>query len=115
MENSSKKYFKKVGTWSLKNNNLNYELFIPESKKAVIYALVIGATIKYIGSSVKSIKTAMDRFKLGDESQKTNCRIHYTIIQELENNHIVDIYMYTGKETKDVLIAEFYPDWNYQK
>jgi hypothetical protein len=119
--------FKSVGTWQCSSGTLQFHLSSPDfaNKKNILYAMVIGTDVKYVGKSIRTLSQRMQNYKSPHDSQRTNVRIRANIlaigemnqveIYALEDNgllHFGQFHLNLAAGLEDSLIKKLCPEWN---
>lgn len=122
--------FDKIGNWFINNQGvLDFEI-IPDNTKEVLYSFVKvdkkNVEIIYIGKTIRTISDRLKGYRKPGNSQFTNIRLKNEILNFLQMNINVDIYLFRCNETityksckinlaaglEDVLIKNFRPTFN---
>jgi len=122
--------FQEAGSWIKGTNKsgIDYELNTYRSNTQILYSVMSDNEIFYIGKSDNSLETRMNGYKNAGGSQRTNIRVQAEIIQLLDKNKGVKIYVlvddanYDHKGVKirlssgleDNLIGLIRPKWNFR-
>jgi len=119
--------FKKIGNWSTENKNLKHNIsssYLEECN--LLYSFIVNGEIKYIGKTTNSLKQRMYQYQNPGPSQSTNIKNNKNILELVEKNENIEIYMFKEKEPviynniqinlsaglEDPLINKFKPEWN---
>lgn len=118
--------FKRVGSWSLVNGALAFELDDHGRLRNILYAFVAGDQVKYIGKTLKALSTRLSGYRTPNADQSTNVRNNANIKGLLLAGQAVDIlalpdsgllhygqfHLNLAAGLEDSLIAVIDPDWN---
>jgi len=119
--------FEKIGNWVVEDKDLKYNILsLYLDKNELLYSFVVNGEIKYIGKTVNSLKKRMYQYQNPGPSQSTNIKNNKNILNSLEKNENVDIYIFKEDEPvfyngikinlaaglEDPLIKKFNPEWN---
>lgn len=74
MDRLVKMGFKRLGTWKLNGNILNYELESGSELKNVLYAFISEGSVLYIGKTVQPLKKRMYGYQNPGPTQSTNIK-----------------------------------------
>ncbi len=127
MEKLTEIGFVKIGKWKLKKNELEYYLDTNKSQKNILYSFICDEKVMYIGKTVKTITQRLYGYKKPSVSQRTNYRVNKNIIELLNNEFEIDIYIFIDNAQlkyrnyqinlaaglEDTLISEVKPEWNF--
>ena len=97
--------FYPVGTWEIDNNNLNLNLVSDQETKDLIYSFIIDGTPKYIGITKNKLVSRLNQYLNPHLSQSTNLRVNQLIIESLNQNHTIEIFIY--KNTSLLKLGDF--------
>jgi len=118
--------FKKMGYWTLEEENIKYALDSMMNSKNVLYAFICNGEVKYIGKTVQKLKNRMNGYKNPGKSQVTNIKNNKNIFESLKKDEAIDIFalsdnglMHYGgfhinlaAGLEDDLIRQIDPEWN---
>lgn len=121
--------FKKVGKWIFQDNSLEYLLDIERNNINFLYAFIVDNNIKYIGKSTQTIQKRFNGYKNPGKDQRTNIKNNKKLIDELNKNKEIDIYIFIDSGLllygsfhinlaaglEDSLIKQTNPEWNNLK
>ena len=97
--------FYPVGTWEIDNNNLNLNLVSDQETKDLIYSFIIDGTPKYIGITKNKLVSRLNQYLNPHLSQSTNLRVNQLLIESLNQNHTIEIFIY--KNTSLLKLGDF--------
>lgn len=126
LEKLKKIGFIKVGDWKIDDNYFSHTIEEYLTERKMIYSFVSGNDVLYIGKTTDFLKKRMNGYKNPHPSQKTNFRVKANIIDFLNSEKDVSIYILIDKTEfkfgdyilclasglEDVLIADIKPKWN---
>lgn len=119
--------FREVGKWTSTTGGIDFELDEKErSSKNILYAFISDSEILYIGKTIQRLYKRMHGYKNPGSSQTTNIENKKNIIEMLQKNFSVSIYvlpdhgllLYGGFHLnlaaglEDSLIKDINPKWN---
>jgi len=118
--------FLRAGGWTLKDENLAFELSLMAGATHLLYAFVVGDDVKSVGKTTRTLKRRMRGYRKPSKTQRTNLRIHREIKRLLESGHTVDIFVLTNESPlqigefrvnlaaslEDDIIEKLDPEWN---
>ena len=119
--------FKKAGEWALNDDtSIVFNLDDSSLSTNILYAFVCDKKILYVGKSKRTIKERMANYKNADASQSTNVKVKQKIVELLQNNSTVEIYMFTDSGLlqygpfainlsaglEDSIVEDIKPEWN---
>jgi hypothetical protein len=91
--------FEKAGSFSLKDAVLSLGLDSSYAEQEeLLYCFVENDLPVYVGKTVKPLKERMRQYRRGDRSQKTNHRINKKIVEALQHDKKIEIYVLTFSE-----------------
>ena len=91
--------FESVGSFSLDGADLKLDLQPGHGEqKELLYCFVENDLPVYVGKTVKPLKERMRQYRRGDRSQKTNHRINKKIVEALQHDKKIEIYVLTFSE-----------------
>jgi len=120
--------FFSVGSWQLQQNRITSILNQCSDTQNLIYCFIIDAVPKYFGITRNSLRSRMYQYTNPGRGQSTNIRINASILSALQNNHLVEIYIFRdsgllqyGNFTinlalglEETLIKFYQSEWNYR-
>ena len=105
--------FKKIGSFYLENNELNYNINSEyKNIKDIVYLLKTETENLYLGLSESSIKDVLYKFKQGSKSQVTNHNIKNKLIEKLKEIKSIDIVICQISDTISIDTKNI--SWNGQ-
>lgn len=126
MDRLVKMGFKRLGTWKLNGNILNYELESGSELKNVLYAFISEGSVLYIGKTVQPLKKRMYGYQNPGPTQSTNIKANGFIRALCSSEKEVEIHalpdnglLYYGgfhvnlaAGLEDSLVSTLKPIWN---
>jgi hypothetical protein len=120
--------FLSVGSWQLEQNRITSILNQCSDTQNLIYCFIIDAVPKYFGITRNSLRARMYQYSNPGRGQSTNIRINGLLVSALQNNHLVEIYIFRdsgllqyGNFTinlalglEETLINFYQSEWNYR-
>ncbi|MGE0494261.1 MAG: GIY-YIG nuclease family protein [Vulcanimicrobiota bacterium] len=118
--------FECVGHWTLQNGQPVCQLERHTTSHNLLYALVSDGDVKYLGKTIKDLKTRMDQYQNPGSGQSTNIKNHENIRRLLQAGEAVDVlvlvdngllhygdfHVNLAAGLEDSLIATLSPEWN---
>ncbi len=118
--------FKKVGQWSLSNDELSLVIESEENSTNILYCFTVDGVPKYIGKTIQPLKKRMYGYCKPSKSQSTNTRNNSRIKNCLITGNSVELYalpdnglLHFGQfhlnlaaGLEDSIIAMVNPEWN---
>lgn len=105
--------FKKIGSFYLENNELNYNINSEyKNIKDIVYLLKTETENLYLGLSESSIKDVLYKFKQGSKGQVTNHNIKNKLIEKLKEIKSIDIVICQISDTISIDTKNI--SWNGQ-
>lgn len=118
--------FVKVGEWDFKDQAFKHTISDHLNQKNILYAFACGDEPLYIGKTTNTLRNRMTGYKNASSSQKTNVRVKDRILELLNSEKRVDIYVFLddaklnykgynlclASALEDTLISQIQPKWN---
>lgn len=118
--------FIEIGEWVLKESGITYRLSELEDACPALYAFLVDGELRYVGKTVRPLKSRLYGYKNPGKSQKTNSRNNLLINEALVEAKTVLILGYVAKDVQlmngfsvnlpaaleDSIIEELKPEWN---
>jgi len=118
--------FQRVGSWSLKSDELVLQLDDLADRQNVLYAFVSGSTVKYVGKTTQSLQRRMFGYQKPNIDQRTNWRNRITIVELLNRGQQVEVlaladtgllrygsfHLNLAAGLEDSIIQTLKPEWN---
>lgn len=119
--------FSNVGHWKLENDMLKYHLISHKAAKNILYCFISNGEVKYIGKTTMKLTKRMSGYQNPGSSQSTNIRVNGKIIELLQKDEPVDIFILVDNGLlkygdfeinlaaglEDTLIYQIGPEWNF--
>ena len=119
--------FRKVGLWSLEDDELVLIIEAEEDSVNILYSFVVDGVPKYIGKTTQSLKKRMYGYRKPAATQSTNIRNNVNIIEALNNGAVIELFvlpdhglLHFGEfhlnlaaGLEDSIVSSLNPEWNF--
>jgi hypothetical protein len=118
--------FRKVGCWSLENEELALAIEAEADSANILYSFVVDGVPKYIGKTTQALKKRMYGYRKPAATQITNIRNNTNMRLALQNNAVIELYvlpdhglLHFGQfhlnlaaGLEDSIVSLLAPEWN---
>lgn len=118
--------FKKVGVWTLNNDEPKLTLDAEENSKYILYSFVVDGSPKYIGKTIQTLRKRMYGYQKPGSTQSTNIRNNANIKKALEHGSLIELYVLPdhgllhfgdfhlnlAAGLEDSIVSALSPEWN---